>query len=222
MKTKITKLLLLASLMVISFSANQALAMSRGKPLEPPVAVTPSTKYKEGDIIFIQSQTSQAAALRESTGSVWTHVGLLILRSGKWVVAEAVGPLKETPMADFIARSKNKSYRIVRYKHFDAATMTTALKRVLPKYNKGYDIYFEWNQDLIYCSELTYHVMKDVTGFELGRIQKMKEMRLDGPYTQALIKKRLTDTGRELDPEEIIVTPVSQLEDEDVTLIEAK
>lgn len=217
-----TKLLLLASFIVLSFTSEQGLAMSRGKPAEDPVSSAPTSKYKEGDIIFIQSQTSQAAALRESTGSVWTHVGLLLLRSGKWVVAEAVGPLKETPLADFIARSKNKSYRVYRYKHFDAATMTNALKRALPKYNKPYDIYFEWTEDRIYCSELTYHVMKDVTGFELGRIQKMKEMKLDGPYTQALIKKRLTDTGRELDPEEIIVTPVSQLEDEDVTLIEAK
>lgn len=222
MKTKIKNLFLVASLIAISICAHQVQAMGLGKPLDPPMGAVPSSKYKEGDIIFIQSQTSQAAALRESTGSVWTHVGLLLLRKGNWVVAEAVGPLKETPLANFIARSKNKSYRVVRYKHFDAATMTTALKRVLPKYNKGYDIYFEWNQDLIYCSELTYHVMKDVTGFELGRIQKMKEMRLDGPLTQALIKKRLTDTGRELDPEEIIVTPVSQLQDEDVILIDAK
>lgn len=217
-----TRLFLLASLIVLTFNSHEALAMGRGKPVEPTPTPTPSSKYKEGDVIFIQSQTSQAAALREATESVWTHVGLLIQRSGKWVVAEAVGPLKETPIADFIARSKNKSYRVYRYKHFDAATMASALKARLPKYNKPYDIYFEWSQDRIYCSELTYHVMKDVTGFELGRIQKMKEMKLDGPYAQALIKKRLTDTGRELDPEEIIVTPVSQLEDEELTLIEAK
>lgn len=211
-----TRLFLLASLINLAFNSHQALALGRGKPID----LTPM--YQEGDIIFIQSQTEQAAALRESTGSVWTHVGLLIIKNGKWVVAEAIGPLKETPLADYIARSKNKSYRVYRYKHFDAATMTAALKKVLPKYNKPYDIYFEWTQDMIYCSELTYHVMKDVTGFELGRIQKMKEMKLDGPYAQALIKKRYTDTGREFDPEEIIVTPVSQVEDEDVTLIDAK
>lgn len=215
-----TRLLLLASFIILSFNSHQALAMGRGKPVEP--TPTPSTKYQEGDIIFIQSQTQQAAALRESTGSVWTHVGFMIKKSSAWYVAEAVGPLKETPLAEFIGRSKNKSYRIYRYKHFDAATMTRALKAALPKYNKPYDIYFEWSQERIYCSELTYHVMKDVTGFELGRLQKMKEMRLDGPYTQALIKKRYTDTGKEFDPEELIITPVSQVEDEDVTLIEAK
>ena len=50
----------------------------------------------------------------------------------------------------------------------------------------------------------------------------MKEMRLDGPYVQALIDKRLTDIGKELNLEEDIVTPVSQMEDDEVTLIEAK
>ncbi|AZZ36067.1 hypothetical protein CIK05_04430 [Bdellovibrio sp. qaytius] len=220
-----TRFLLLASFILLSFNSHQALAMARGKPADPAPttpAPAPVSKYAEGDIIFIQSQTQQSAALREATGSVWTHVGIMIKKSSAWYVAEAVGPLKETPLADFIARSKNKSYRIVRYNHFDAATMTTALKQALPKYNKPYDIYFEWTEDKIYCSELTYHVMKDVTGFDLGRIQKMKEMKLDGPYAQALIKKRYTDTGRELDPEELIVTPVSQLEDEEVTLIESK
>ena len=64
--------------------------------------------------------------------------------------------------------------------------------------------------------------MKDVTGFELGRVQKMKEMRLDGPYVKALIEKRLTDIGKELDLEEDIVTPISQMQDDEVTLIESK
>ena len=202
------------------FTTQQSLAMARGRPASEQPAAT--SKYAEGDIIFIQSQTQQAAALREATESVWTHVGLLVKRNSSWYVAEAVGPLKQTPLADFIARSKNKAYRIYRFKHFDAATMSSALKAALPKYNKPYDIYFEWGNERIYCSELTYKVMKDVTGFELGRFQKMKEMKLDGPYVRALIQKRLTDIGKELDPDEDIVTPVSQMQDDALTLIEAK
>jgi len=217
MKTIKTRIVIL---IIFTLTATNVFAMGRGRPApeEPRTVVN----YAEGDIIFIQSQTQQAAALREATESVWTHVGLLIKKSSKWYVAEAIGPLKETPLADFIARSKNKSYRIYRFKHFDAATMATTMKARLPKYNKPYDIYFEWSQERIYCSELTYHVMKDVTGFELGRVQKMKEMKLDGPYVQALIDKRLTDIGKELNPDEDIVTPISQMQDDEVTLIEAK
>lgn len=216
-----TNLLFLALIGLLTLNTSAALAMGRGKPApeKPPQT---SSRYAEGDIIFIQSQTDQSAALREATGSVWTHVGLMVKRNSKWFVAEAIGPLKETPLSEFIGRSRNKSYRIYRFKHFDAATMAAQMKAVLPKYNKPYDIYFEFSKERIYCSELTYWVMKDVTGFELGRIQKMHEMKLDGPYVKALIDKRLTEIGKELNLEELIITPVSQLNDEDLTLIEAK
>lgn len=215
-----TNILFLVALIATTLTSYSASAMSRGRPAaEPPPATVVS--YQEGDIIFIQSQTQQAAALREATGSVWTHVGIIVKSNSKWAVAEAIGPLKVTPLAEFIGRSKNKSYEIYRFRHFDPKTMTKNLYSVLPKYNKPYDIYFEFTEDRIYCSELTYHVFKDVTGFDLGRIQKMKDMKLDGPLAQALIKKRYTDTGRDLDPEEPIITPVSQMLDENVYLVQS-
>ena len=54
----------------------------------------------------------------------------------------------------------------------------------------------------------------------MGRVQKMKEMRIDGPYVQAPIQKRLTDTGRGLNPEEPIIAPVSQMLDRNMELIQ--
>jgi len=203
---------------IFSVYSLDSFSMSRGKPA--PESQIDTALLKDGDILFIQSQTQQAAALREATESVWTHVGILIKDKTGWQVAEAIGPLKMTPIKDFISRSKNKAFEVYRFKYFDPQTMRSSLLAELPKYNKPYDIYFEWNEDKIYCSELTYKVFMDVTGQEMGSIQQMKEMRLDGPYVQALIDKRLTDIGKELNLEEPIVTPVSQMEDEDMLLIQ--
>lgn len=175
-----------------------------------------------GDIIFHKSKSQQSAALKEATGSNWTHVGILVQDKSKWYVAEAIGPVKATPLADFIARGRNKEYKIMRFKYFNPKTMTTKLYSTIKKYNKPYDIYFEFTNSRIYCSELTYKVMREVTGQELGKVQKMKEMNLDGPYVQMLIKKRLTDTGRELNPNEPIITPISQLIDTDLTLVRSR
>ena len=192
-------------------------------PTPPPAPVpAPISGYQEGDIIFIQSQSSQSAALREATGSVWTHVGLLIKQSSKWYVAEAIGPVVSTPLSEFIARSKDKNYEIYRFRHFDPATMRSAMLTAIQKYNKPYDIYFEFSDTRTYCSELTYKVMLDVTGQGLGRVQKMRDMKLDGPYVKALIQKRLTDIGKELNLDEDIITPVSQMLDPDVILVEKK
>jgi hypothetical protein len=190
-------------------------------PVPTPAPAPVSSGYMDGDVIFIQSQSSQSAALREATGSVWTHVGFLVKQNTAWYVAEAVGPVVSTPINDFIARSKNKAYQVYRFRHFDPTTMRSAMLTAIQKYNKPYDIYFEFSNTRTYCSELTYKVMLDVTGVGLGRVQKMKDMKLDGPYVKALIQKRLTEIGKELNPEEDIITPVSQMEDPNVTLIKS-
>lgn len=175
----------------------------------------------DGDIIFHKSQTQQAAALREATGSEWTHVGILVQNKTNraWYVAEAVGPVKTTPLKDFIARGKNKEYRIYRDIFFNPKTMTDKLVSAIKKYNKPYDIYFEFTDERTYCSELVYKAFNDAMGKPVGTLQKMKEMRLNGPYVKALIKKRLTDTGRKLNPEEPIITPVNQMLDKNLKLI---
>lgn len=218
-------------------SDNNATATTSGTPTvsQPPVVTIPPTPtpepiplptpvpsgYMDGDIIFIQSQSSQSAALREATGSVWTHVGLLVKQSSGWFVAEAIGPVVSTPINDFIARSKDKAYQVYRFRHFDPATMRSAMLAAIQKYNKSYDIYFEFSNTRTYCSELTYKVMLDVTGVGLGRVQKMRDMKLDGPYAKALIKMRLTDIGKEINPDEDIITPVSQMLDANVTLVKS-
>lgn len=187
-------------------------------------ALTISTKaaaqnLQVGDIIFHKSQSSQAKAITEAAGSEWTHVGIVVADKGKWYVAEAIGPVVATPLQDFINRGKNREYRIFRFKHFKPATMTAALYKAIKKQNKPYDIYFEWSTERTYCSELVYRAMLEVTGHEVGVVQKYKDLRLDGPYVKALIKKRLTDTGRELDVNEPIITPVSQMRETDFTLV---
>lgn len=187
-------------------------------------ALTISTKaaaqnLQVGDIIFHKSKSQQSAAITEASNSQWTHVGIIVSNGGKWYVAEAIGPVKATPLKDFINRGKNKEYKIYRFKHFNPKTMSLALYNAIRKQNKPYDIYFEWSNERTYCSELVYKAMLEVTGKELGTVQQFKDLRLDGPYVKALIKKRLTDTGRELDPEEEIITPISQMRETDLTLV---
>lgn len=175
---------------------------------------------KEGDIIFQQSQSSQAPAVAEATNSVWTHVGIVIKKSERWYVAEARGPLQITPLQDFIRRSNQGAYKVVRFRYFQPQTMTAALYKAIYSYNQPYDVYFEFSDERIYCSELVYKVFKQVTGHGVGEVVQMKELNLNGPYVQKLIKDRLTSIGKELNLEEPIVTPISQMVDANVTLIQ--
>ncbi|MES2801172.1 MAG: YiiX/YebB-like N1pC/P60 family cysteine hydrolase [Bdellovibrionota bacterium] len=182
-------------------------------------ATAQAQTLKVGDVIFHKSQSQQAKAITEASGSEWTHVGILVASAGKWYVAEAIGPVKATPLQDFINRGKNKEYKIYRFKHFNPKTMELALHNAIKRQNKPYDIYFEMSDARTYCSELVYKAMLEVTGKEVGTMQKFKDLKLTGPYVKALIKKRLTDTGRELDPNEPIITPISQMRESDFTLV---
>ena len=60
---------------------------------------------KEGDIIFQTSNTSQTFAILFASKSVYTHMGLLKrLENGDFVVVEAAGPVRETPLKSWIER----------------------------------------------------------------------------------------------------------------------
>jgi len=206
---KIKKTIILFALLTSTLFTHKVLAQISG------IAV--------GDIIFHKSQSQQSAALKEATGSSWTHVGIIVRDKvkGSWYVAEAIGPVKATPLKDFIARGKNKEYRVYRNPAFNPSTMTERLYAAIRRQNKPYDIYFEFTDDRTYCSELVYKAMMEVTGQGLGQVQKMKEMNLTGPYVKALIKKRLTDIGKKLNPEEPIITPISQMRDSNLILVKA-
>lgn len=173
-----------------------------------------------GDLIFQKSQSSQAKAIAEATGSEWSHVGILVKNSAnQWYVAEAIQPLQATELSAWIQRGKNQEYRVLRHPQFNSS-FVPALYSELKRYQGlNYDIYFEWSDSRIYCSELTYKVLQKVLGKEIGTLQKFRDLKLQGPYVQALIKKRYTDLGKPLNLDEEIVTPISQMQDPSLRLV---
>lgn len=176
--------------------------------------------YLDGDLIFHESQSNQSKAIQEATGSRWSHVGILFQEKGNWFVAEAVQPVKVTPLSAFISRGKNKDYQIYRIPNLSNLQIEAVRENAKTFLGKNYDIYFEWSDDLIYCSEFVFKVYYGATGLEIGTIQKFKDLKLDGPYVKELIKRRLEDTGRELNVEENIVTPATQITDSKLKLVE--
>ncbi len=175
---------------------------------------------QEGDLIFHRSTSSQSAAIGEATGSSWSHVGIVLNRNGSWYVIEARQGIELTALKSFIDRGRDGHYKVFRLKTFANTVSKIELYQVLAKYSKKpYDPYFEFSNERIYCSELTYKVMLELTGEKIGIMNKMKELRLDGPHVKDLIQRRLTDIGKELNPEELIITPVSQMRDPKLSLI---
>lgn len=214
----LTYRILLVHLSALLLALGSCAPTSKSTDKVPDVTVRDSS-MQVGDIIFHKSQSQQSKAIQEASGSEWTHVGIIVSKNNEWYVAEAIGPVVSTKLEDFINRGKDKEYKIYRFKHFDAQTMQEKLIKAIKQQNKAYDIYFEFSDDKTYCSELVYKVMLSVTGHELGQVQQFKDLKLNGPQVKKLIKRRLTDIGRELNPDEEIITPVSQMLDANLILI---
>ncbi len=67
-----------------------------------------------GDIIFQISRSSQSKAIQLATHSDYSHTGMLVMRNKKPYVFEAVGPVKYTPLKQWIAHGEKGKYVVRR------------------------------------------------------------------------------------------------------------
>ncbi|RAJ01493.1 permuted papain-like amidase YaeF/Yiix C92 family enzyme [Chitinophaga skermanii] len=163
--------------------------------------------FHDGDIVFQSNISPQCKAIEMATHSPYSHCGMLYNIEGKWMVYEAVQPVSSTTFEEWIARSNGK-YAVKRLKN--AATVLTPevmknMHRVALQYNgKDYDAYFEWSNDRIYCSELVWKIYKELTGLELGTLQRLEEFDLSSPLVKKELERRY---GKNIPFKELVISP---------------
>lgn len=165
---------------------------------------------REGDILFHTSRSRQSRAVQDATRSEWSHCGIVVRRDGKWMVYEAVQPVKATPLAEWIGRGKNNRFALKRLKESvrklsseDLARMESVGKSFV---GKPYDTLFGWGDDRIYCSELIWKIYHRALGLEVGAVQKLAEFDLEAPSVKTLMAKRY---GKKVPLEDSVVSPVA-------------
>lgn len=161
--------------------------------------------YQNGDIIFQISTSSQAPAVALASGSPITHVGLIAVNKTKVTVVEAVEPVREIPIEDFINHGTAWGvYRLEQspsHPGWDKKVISVARSMK----GKHYDSLFQWSNAKIYCSELVWKAYKSGAGVELSTPEKIGDLNLSYEPVQKLIKRRLGK--KKLDLNETIVTP---------------
>jgi hypothetical protein len=175
-----------------------------------------SLGVQEGDVIFHESQSSQSEALKEITGSRWTHTGIILKHQGQWYVAEAARGVEMTPLMQFISRGKNRDFIIKRVREnlvlLHQENLNKLKMALLPFAGVAYDFWFEWSDEKIYCSELVWKAYKNAFNLELATPERFKDFPLNGPWAQRLILDRYTRQGRSLNLDELVVSPVALLD----------
>ena len=139
------------------------------------------TNLREGDVVFIESQSSQSSYIKVGTMSKWTHCGVVVDTPQGLKVLEASKTVRLTPFADFIGVAKYDNWCIKRPRQKLSAPIS--YRKYL---GQAYDLEFKFDNGKMYCSELVWLVYKDqgielckprkVSSFVLTRIPKVKKL----------------------------------------------
>ena len=136
---------------------------------------------QEGDIVFIESQSSQSPYIKVGTMSKWTHCGVVVNTPEGMKVLEASKTVRLTPFAKFIGAAKNDNWCIRRPKQKISAPIN------YHKYlGQPYDLEFKFDNGKMYCSELVWLIYKEqnielcnprkVSSFAMTRLPKVKKL----------------------------------------------
>jgi len=176
-------------------------------------AAAGSPELQDGDIIFHSSTSSQSEALRLAMGSPYTHMGIIFVEGGGPVVLEAVGPVKRTPLAEWVGRGEGGRFVVKRLS--DAQALLTAdaiarLKKAGDRYaGRPYDLQFQWSDERIYCSELVWKTYEEALGIEIGELETFRDFNLSDPAVAKKLEERF---GARIPLDEKVISPASMFE----------
>ncbi|MGK2858694.1 MAG: YiiX family permuted papain-like enzyme [Thermoanaerobaculia bacterium] len=175
----------------------------------------PAYAPKSGDIVFHTSRSSQSQAIQLATHSRYSHMGVVYVDDGKALVYEAVQPVKLTPLAEWVKRGESGHFVAKRLRNADTLLTPKNLKRLKAEgrrfQGKSYDLYFEWSDDRIYCSELVWKMYHGALGIEVGRTQRLEEFDLSNAAVQAKIRERWKGSPPK---DEVVISPAAMFDSE--------
>lgn len=186
------------------------LLLALALPTLPIVAHASAGLYRDGDLIFHTSRSTQSAAIQKATHSKYSHVGVIFLRHGSPYVYEAISTVQYTPLKTWIARGNGGHYVVKRLRNADTLLTPVAVAKLRKVANtlegKPYDLTFEWSDARIYCSELVWKIYERGLGLHIGELQKLREFDLSDPIVKATMRERY---GEAVPLEETVISPAA-------------
>ncbi len=159
----------------------------------------------EGDVAFQSLPHNPLIdAIEGATESPFSHCGILHRTGAGWVVVEAIGTVKETPLAEWIAQGRRKRYAGYRLAARYRARIPAFIQAAQSSAGRPYDIHYDLDDEAIYCSELIYKAFERSTGEQLGKLQKLGELKWQA---HAPVIREIE--GGKLPLERVMITPRS-------------
>ena len=137
-------------------------------------------------------------------------MGLIYKKDNEFYVFEAVQPVKLTPLNDWINKRKNGHFVLKRLKNSDKLLTDKKLNRLRTygeRYlGKDYDLYFEWSDERIYCSELVWKLYYQALDIKIGKLERLENFNLSNETVKEKLNERY---GSNIPKDEIVISPAS-------------
>ena len=160
-----------------------------------------------GDIVFQDMNGEQGEAVKLATESEFSHVALVIEHEGELKIIEAVQPVRLISIEKWIKQGEGSEYAVGRIKEKDFFTEEKSLQlteNALKYLDKNYDIYFNWSDDQIYCSELVYKVYNEAFSTKLAPLNMLKDYNIDNVIVRRIMNQRYGDN---IPYEDLMISP---------------
>ncbi|XKD94493.1 YiiX family permuted papain-like enzyme [Morganella morganii] len=160
---------------------------------------------QQGDIIFHTPRSSRSLAIQKATWSVYSHMGIILLRDGKPYVYEAAKTVRFMPLTQRIALGTGSHYVVKRLRApLNASQQQVLYRGALHYQSRLYDLTFSWDDERIYYSELVWKIYKNALNTEVGQLQELQAFDLSSPEVQVKMKERY---GKRIPLNEIVISP---------------
>jgi len=107
---------------------------------------------------------------------------------------EAVQPVQFTRIEEWIERGENQHFVLKRLINADKLLNDSNLLKMRRVgeffFGKNYDIYFEWTDEKLYCSELIWKIYKYGANIEICNLEKLSDFNLSNHLVKNELNKR--------------------------------
>lgn len=175
---------------------------------------TQDIDVQHGDFIFQHLPGDMTAMIADITQSQYSHCGIIVKKPAGFFVLQAIGPVLETPLNQWINSGVGKRFTIVRLKKKFQSDIPAIISQGYKFVGKPYDIQYQWDDQKIYCSELIYKAVFNATGLRLAEFVRLGDMAWQ-PYEQTI--RQITGGKLPLDRE--MITPQSLVVSDKVDMV---
>lgn len=175
-----------------------------------------------GDVVFQSSTSGQSLAIQLATDSKYSHVGMVIgHQNGDWQILEAVQPVRMTSLSVWRKGGDTEEIAVKRIQGADSLITEEIKDKMIREgtshLGKNYDIYFDWSDDEMYCSELVWKLYDEVLDIELGELRLLKDFNLNHPEVKRIMKQRYGDN---IPWESMMISPGDMFESENFVIVD--